>query len=139
MSYTVSIFISEGPSIEECVRVLEDYFQVSPELRSNTDGRSFEAVIPGAFLSLFDNHGLVDDCGIEFTRYPLEIDFTRSGHAYSEVNALLSAAAPLAEALSRKLNVRCIVVDNLQRIVQTFGASRGEQSGQIGTGPIMAN
>jgi len=86
----------------------------------------FEAEVSGTCVALFDKHGLVDDCGIEFTQFPLEIDFTRyAGTTTSDCNEvkLHSLAVSLAERLSKQFGARCIVVENLQRIVQSFGPS----------------
>jgi len=92
----------------------------------DSEGHIFEGKVSGACVALFDNHGLVDDCGIEFTQFPLEIDFTRyAGTMTSDCNEVTfySLAVSLAGRLSKQFRSRCIVVENLQRIVQSFGPS----------------
>jgi hypothetical protein len=130
MSDTVSIFVGNGPSIAECRRVVENHLQIPLVHRADMDsmGYLFVADVSGVTVSLFNNHGLDDDCEIEFTRFPLEIDFTR----YAGTTALdwneatfRSLVLSLAQRLSIQFKTPCIVVDNLQVIVQSFGTSAG--------------
>ncbi|AGA28530.1 hypothetical protein [Singulisphaera acidiphila] len=124
MSETVSVFVSGNPTIEECRNAIEKHLQILLVQRMDTDGHLFEGVISGVWVTLFDNHGLDDDCGIEFTQFPVEIDFTR----YARNNSLdwnetifFSLVVSLSERLSEQFRARCIVVKNLQQIVRSFG------------------
>lgn len=123
MSETLSIFVGRGPSLEECRILTEEDLQIQLTPRLDSEGHLFEGNVSGVCVALFDNHGLVDDCGIEFTQFPLEIDFTRyAGTSAPEWNekTFLHSAFSLAERLSKQFRVFCIVVKNLQRIVQSF-------------------
>jgi hypothetical protein len=124
MSETLSVFVGGCPSIEECRKLVESNLKIHLIRTTDSEGHRFGGKLSGAYVALFDNHGLVDDCGIEFTQFPLEIDFTRSAGAntpdWNETTFLCSAVS-LAERLSKQFRTRCIVVENLQRIVQSFG------------------
>lgn len=128
MSETLSIFVGSGPSIEECRNLVETDLQIHLTQRSDSEGHLFEGNFSGVSVALFDEHGLVDDCGIEFTQFPLEIDFTRYGGTSSpdwSETTYLGSAVSLAESLSKQFRSRTIVVENLQRVVQSFGPSAG--------------
>lgn len=78
----------------------------------------------GVLVDVFDEHDLVDDLGIAFTRYPFEIDVevVRSavlGDYASELLRLVPMI--LGNAVSQKLGCECMVVENHQRVIKTFG------------------
>jgi hypothetical protein len=126
MSETLSILVSSGPSIEQCREVIEDQLRIPLRQRSDVEWCLFESEISGVSVSLFDDHGLEDDYGIEFTKFKFEIDFTRyAGTAGPEwtSGSILASAVALAKRLSTEFGVRTIVVENLSRIVQSFGTS----------------
>lgn len=123
MSDTLSIFVSNGPSIEECRNLIENHLRINLTKRIDIEGHLFEGEVLGACVALFDDHGLDDDCGIEFTKFPLEIDFTRyAGTKAPDWNeaTYLSLAVSIAESLSKQFNSRCLIVENLQRIVKSI-------------------
>ena len=124
MSKTLSIFVGSEPSIEECRNLVEGNLRIHLTESTASEGFLFEGEVSGAGVALFDNHGRVDDCGIEFTRFPVEIDFTRyagtNGPDWDDTT-FVCLAVSLAKKLSKQLRSQCIVVEDLQRIVQSFG------------------
>ena len=74
-------------------------------------------------ITLVDDHGLDDDCGIEFSRYEYQLALTGfdAGLRMASFAAMYMAlAAFLAEKLSSRLRCRTMVVENLQRQVVAF-------------------
>lgn len=74
-------------------------------------------------LTLVGDHGLDDDCGIEFSRYEYQLALTAFdvGLRMASFAAMYKTLAPfLAEKLSARLRCRTIVVENLQREVVAF-------------------
>ena len=126
MSETLSIFVGADSSIEGCRQIVEDHLQTPLRQRMDSEEHLFEGEAAGACVALFDNHGLVDDCGIEFTQFSLEIDFTHYAGTktsnWSEAS-FRSLVISLAERLSQRFRSCCIVVENFQRIVRRIGPS----------------
>jgi hypothetical protein len=141
MCETLSIFVGSGPSIDDCRNLVENNLETHLVQKTDSEGHLFEGNYLGVCVALFNNHGLVDDCGIEFTQFPLEIDFTHyagtNTRDWNEATFLRSALS-LAERLSKQLRTRCLVVQNLQRIVQSFVQEDGEKNEKgKGTGPLL--
>ncbi|XXX74356.1 hypothetical protein WMF30_42595 [Sorangium sp. So ce134] len=81
----------------------------------------------GRFLDtevvLLGDHGLDDDCGINFTEYAYQVQLTAfdAGMRLSSYDRMFeSVAVYVAERLSGRLGCRTQVVANLQRTVATF-------------------
>lgn len=75
-------------------------------------------------LRMFDDHGLVDDCGISFTEYSHQIclDPFKSALPVAGFEKMYEAAAKfLAAKLAIELDCRTMVVANLQRKLASFG------------------
>ena len=139
MSENISIFVGDDPSIEECRRIVEDHFDASLRRSSeeNDNYTAFECEISGVFINIFDNHNLEDNCGIEFTRFPLEIDFTSyAGNVIPrwEEAPFLSRIFSLAEKLAQRFRARCIVVRNLQQTVCSIDPPSCAEGPRKGTG-----
>jgi hypothetical protein len=74
MSYDVSVFL-RGLGRDDIRRLLRDSFQVDTTLDEPGEGAVAVANVFGASLAVVHEHGMVDDLGIRFTEYPLQVSF----------------------------------------------------------------
>ncbi len=73
---------------------------------------------------LFRDHGLEDDCGIEFSEYDYQLQLVplQQGQELAEFDSMYEGVTSfVASKLSRALECRSLVVANLQRKVAAFG------------------
>lgn len=116
MSKSISVFCTGGVKLNEVVGAVSRSAGVQLVERSSEVGKHlFEGALHDIFVSVFDNHGLDDDCGIEFSKYHFEVDFTSSdSHPCAE--RLACAVANTLKELYPSEHV--IVVNNLQSVIE---------------------
>src|SRR5712692_10685887 len=77
MSANSSVFVAYECTLERIVELLQPVIGQRLEQVNEAEGRLFKKSAMGIEISARDQHGLEDDVGIEFSRYPIQISFTR--------------------------------------------------------------
>ncbi len=117
MPRMVSVFCDTSVSLRGMVSAIEETLQITFSMREIEGvGVVFESTYDGAVIAAFEDHGLEDDSGIEFTKYSIEIDFSGG---QSEVD-LLETGSRVAKRLSEQIRCTTIVVNNLQQLKATY-------------------
>ena len=117
MAPLISIFLGPAAELHVLVNLIEDMFGKAAEYTEAEEGCRYTWHLLDIEVVAFDEHGLVDDCGIEFTRMPVEIDFVcfQVERASDEMQVLRTALANYtAVRLSHELSVTAVVVQGLQ-------------------------
>jgi hypothetical protein len=117
VSLNISIFVATSAPLVTIKELVEQRLQTQFVRRTDVEFSLFEGKVDDIFISLFDEHGLEDDCGIQFGLFQIEIDLT---HKYDE-SLCVQLAELVAKDLATQLHCRTIVVRNLQRILAHFG------------------
>ncbi len=113
MPRIVSVFCDTSVPLRAILNAIEETLQIRFLMKENEGvGVVFESAYDGAVIVAFEEHGLEDDSGIEFTKYSIEIDLSGG---QSEVN-LLETGLKIAERLSEQIGCPTIVVNNLQQL-----------------------
>ncbi len=123
MASMVSIFFGPEAGLDSAARAIERMLGRTPASTRNDLGQRYTWRILNMEVTAFDEHGLVDDCGIEFTSFPLEIDLILfdSSAAMAELDVVRTALAfYMAARLSKELSTNTIVVRNLQTKLKTY-------------------
>lgn len=124
----LSIFIQTMAGLDDLARTvgqLIGHRLVKEELDL---GPVYRTVVLGIELSLVDDHGLVDDSGIQFSayEYQLKLIALRAGMAADGFAPFYrSCATYLASLLAARYDCQVIVVANLQRCVASFQGRAG--------------
>lgn len=122
MPRTLSVFCDSNAPLGEILTAMGEAFKITFSSREIEGvGVVHESTYDGGAIIAFSGHGLEDDGGIEFTRYPIEIDL--SG-AESESD-LLKIGLTLAQQVSEQFRCATLVVDNLQQLKATFPPACG--------------
>jgi len=123
MSVSVDVFVTTKSSIKEIIACVEQVIGHRLERVDSEEGEQYKKSVMGIEIVAFNEHGLADDVGIEFSRYPIQVSFTRYAGA-PEVELLTELCRILAficaSTISRVCNTECIVVGNLQHIIASF-------------------
>jgi len=85
----------------------------------------------GVDILAYADHELEDDAGIEFSRYPIQVQFVK--HAGSDAELRTELARIMAQlagsVISSETKCECLVVDEVQRLARKFpGHSSDELS-----------
>lgn len=121
MASTVSVFISGPVKLSNVVEIVSKSCSCEFVDRTESVGHTlFESELNGVWLSVFDEHGLEDDCGIPFSEYSVEVDLTTSCD--------LSAAKLMANRIGRSIQSEtkaCVmIVENLQKLIPLEAAGQ---------------
>lgn len=123
MSVSVDVFVAANSKIEGIITCTEQVIGHRLERADGEEGALYKNSVMGIEIAAIYEHGLVDDVGIEFSRYPIQISFTRyAGAPEAELLTELCRILALicASTISRVCNNECIVVDGLQHIIASF-------------------
>jgi hypothetical protein len=120
----LSVFVGHRGELEEVLRALAEI--VGQQFtRENLDvGAAYRCRAFDTEFTLVSDHGLDDDCGIEFSRYGFQLSlraFSIGQHTPGYEAMHDSLALFLGARLSSRLRCMTIVVANLQREVARFG------------------
>ncbi len=125
MSHTTSVFCECNPGLDAIREWVEEQVGTALSPVQLEEACRYEASVQGIVIGLIDDHGLVDDQGIQFSNYRWELDFTR--YAGPDVDARTerwrSLAFAAAERISDQYGCECLVVDNVQQVLQRFSGS----------------
>ena len=117
MPRMISVFCDTSVPLRAMLNAIEETLQITFSMREIEGiGVVFESAYDGAVIAAFEDHGLEDDSGIEFTRYSIEIDFSGG---QSEVD-LLESGSKVAKRISEQFRCTTIVVNNLQQLKATY-------------------
>lgn len=122
MSRAMYVFVRRLGNIKILLSELSVLFAVPYDSITTDYGPIFRFRVLGQEIDVFNEHGLEDDCGIEFSKYPLEI---RIQSLNLPVNATLLAqireniALLVAEVLVSNLSCEYVIADNLQQKIAT--------------------
>lgn len=123
MAELMSAFVDPGATLDEIVMCLQDFTGTRFD-RLDVDGKKlFRSGFLGLVVDVFDEHGLVDDCGIRFSRYPFEIDVEVGDERIREDAPSLARLVTLllGSEISKRLSCETIVVEGHQTVTQAFG------------------
>jgi len=118
MSVEVDVFSSESV-LDDALFMLEDEFGLT--LTKRSDG-TWQTSVFGITVTLVSAHDLVDDCGIAFSRYPLQVNFVRYAGEVPDLRAQLCEV--LARLIAKRLNQRTrrktLVVAEMQKLMAEY-------------------
>lgn len=120
----LSVFVATAISAKQVAQRLGVAIGMVPCLEHADQGARWRWRLLGIELILFDLHGLVNDCGIEFESFQIQIDLLDSTDPSTQrqVNALIPAMAELLAATAANVfQCKTMVVENLQRQSAVFG------------------
>jgi hypothetical protein len=121
VSTITSIFVRTNLTFQDVATRLEQDLEMRFKSTADVDiGSRNTCDALGARFSLFDNHGLEDDMGIEFSRYQYEFDIEIDRrHIDSELSDFYQQYLTLylLERILARTDWECIAVANLQRIL----------------------
>lgn|SRR5262249_42711758 len=123
MSHVTNVLVEGDIGISLIAASLGELIGHELQERIAEIGNLYETTIMGVNVYIYDEPGLEDDCGIEFSKYRYVINYKRySGSVESgyQIDLCHILALISASVISRKLNCECLVVDNLQAVVQSF-------------------
>ena len=113
----------EAASPSRLVDAVSTFLSVSMSCIETDAGPVFRGITEDSVVSVFEDHGLVDDAGIPFTKYRFEVllepieQFTSSS---SRIEAKLEQKAKdMAAEICSKLATHCMVVRGLQVLVHS--------------------
>lgn len=125
MSRILNIFVDDTAELRKLVDILESSLSIPLRETASHDGVRFSGSILGISVTLFKDHGLVNDKGIAFEDYPIEIDLDISLLLRKDPNHISFAACLaqfVASRICEELGARTIVVDDLQTLIAAFPA-----------------
>ena len=75
--------------------------------------------ISGIRVYAYSNHDLLDDCGIQFSRYSIQVGFEALSFPYGDLRERQCRVLALlvANAATDDLGCECIVVEELQKLI----------------------
>ena len=120
------ILIKGCNQIEQLVEEVEKIFELRFNKRLDAERDLYETRIAGSEISIYTNYNFVNNLGIEFTKYPLIIDFIGLANIYTDLyfdDFLRLFPLVIANNLSRKFGYRCLVIRNLSTIIASIGNS----------------
>lgn len=120
----LSVFVGHRGELEEVLRALAEIVGQEFARESHDAGVVYRCRAFDTEFSLVNDHGLDDDCGIEFSRYGFQLSlraFSIGQHAPGYEAMYEGLALFLGARLSSRLRCTTIVVVNLQREVARFG------------------
>ena len=123
VSGPLSIFLRINDPFEAVIRLLEKFFNLSLNIETNESGFLSKLCAMQIEFSIFSNHGLEDDCGIDFSNYSIQIDmlkiYPKTRNNYQDQLVKVTAFF-LAQEISNNFKCKSIVVENLQKIIGDF-------------------
>lgn len=131
MGRDTQILIRDCPTIEALISFLEQRLSIHFVKVDNVEWKLYQSLYMLTFLSVYDDHDLVNDMDIEFERYSLVLDLspdnsvkgTRYYSTYYEP-WFENFAVLIASILAAELGCECLVVNDLQAIVGLFAPYR---------------
>jgi hypothetical protein len=123
MGQITSVFVRGLEQFDVLLGLLVQLLACPSEQLSTESGILHRFMLLDLQIDVFNNHGLVDDCGIRFTKYPFEIDLQTIGRITRDEAAAQfreSLALLIADTVSYHLSCYCLVVDNLQTEIRSI-------------------
>lgn len=123
MSASMSVFFNSGMELDETVRDLQRLLLVEFAREGEGDLVRHRHVGLGYALTLLADHGLVDDCGIQFEKYKYECDIDVVGEGVRNDTAVALRHDLAAYVFDRIVQGRqwpAMVVFNLQELIESF-------------------
>ncbi len=123
MSKEYNIFFNKNIHFEELIHDIEKFSGLYFVEEKEESLHYFQTVIFGIEISVWKNHELDDEGIIRYSNYNFQIQFKRfAGLPEQEIQVSISKnlAFILASYISRNLQVECIVLEGLQKIIEKF-------------------
>lgn len=120
----LSVFFCADGSIADAAEVVGEALAMKGILESSAAGSRYRWNVLDIELLLFDQHGLVNDSGIDFESFKFELDIAfspRQSIVNDQCQLVRGFAAVLALEIAEKSHSRTVVVGNLQHLLRTFG------------------
>ncbi len=117
MAKVISLFVKDEISLDELILKFQhlighDFVQYRHDGLGN-----YVTQILGVNISMYDEHGLVDDLGIDFSNYRYEIDFEIL-RTYVNNDSVAKVHEALPHLFCSQLaGIGAIIVKDLQRVV----------------------
>lgn len=123
MSESISVMVGHGCTLEQAAERVGYAIGQPLEFLINEWGPRFVKDTMGIDITAYSDHGLVDDSGIEFSAYPIEIQFNREGGTDAELRNELCRVLALRSAslIYSKYKCKCLVVHEAAHVVESFG------------------
>jgi hypothetical protein len=120
MSTPISIFLNSGREMADTVTELQNLLGITFERTAEDNNVRFSYRGLGFVLVLFDDHGLVDDRGISFSQYAIEMDIEPASGSTDNLHwreLQYTIAKYVYCEVTRKLKHPAMLVDNLQTLI----------------------
>lgn len=119
MTAVVSVFVDGPSSVNAVAEHASDILHIELTSVKDEQGDLFRGEFLDLFaINIFNNHGLVNDSGINFEKYNYEIDIIGTGSGSPEQLLLMRV---MAMYIRKKFDLPafgdCIVVDSFQKIL----------------------
>lgn len=119
---TYNIMIENGCSLEELAGYFTSELKLPVQRCETPSGAVYRGRKGECSFDIFDDPGLVDDGGIAFSKFKLQIDLEWNPDVESISKSELhkECALDLASKISAKFRTHCIVVRDLQQLIASF-------------------
>ena len=115
MSWIVSVFFNAPLPLDGVIDRVEELWLIEFKKRQSSGEAVYHFGGLGLSLSLFDDHGLVDNMGISFSKYEYELDFSVYTAEEGREALRRSMALHAARVFYGRFGWPCTVVENLQQ------------------------
>ena len=122
MSTDYSIFIKNKDSSSTIKDCLENVLNCPLHKVTHLDGDMYSADLIGVTITLYLSVRFEDDGVIEFSKYDywVGVDYTGAFDKLYGDEFCLMCCLVIANMIFRKLNCECIVVEDVQKVIETF-------------------
>ena len=128
MAEEFTVMVKGDPNVEQLVNRLEQLvghrFVKSQEVEWNL----YQTNVLQIHIDVFDDHGFVNDSDIDFERFDFAIDIQASspmGRDLYYIEWLRLCAIMVSKVLARKWGYECMIVQNLQYIIEVLPNADG--------------
>lgn len=130
MAEEFTVMVKGAPNIEQLICHLEQIVGHCFVKSQKVEWNLYQTNVLQIHIDVFDDHGFVNNLGIDFERFDFAIDIQASspmGRDLYYIEWLRLCALMISKVLARKWEYECMIVQNLQRIVEVFPSADGSQ------------
>ena len=116
----LDLYIQNNETFKDFVQKFSKLFFLSLDIQEKNDRLICQYYSLDIETLLFNNHGMEDDMGIEFSKYNYclsLVKINRGGKGKEYDDLYYSLAKYYAVKISDQLNSKCMLVENSQRIL----------------------
>lgn len=128
MTTSTSVFVGPGSTLGQVAEWIGHMIEHPLTESTNEWGPVYKGSLMGVSITAYADHEFEDDAGIEFSRYPIQVQFTRFAGPDPELRTELARImAQLAgSVISSELDCECIVVDETQHLLRKYPSPSSE-------------